>query len=72
MLIKSGEDFGTHMCSIVFENKSGSFYFTNNGLKTNQTNGLCLYNLVVLHLLSPCILQQFLFFLGSEWDEGKE
>lgn len=71
ILIKSDEDYGTHTCSIVFENKSVSFYFTN-GLKTNQTNGLLLYNLVVLHLLSPFILQQFLFFLASEWAEGKE
>lgn len=72
MLIKSGEDYGTHTCSIVFENKSVSFQFTNNGLKMNQTNGLLLYNLVVLNLLCPYISQQFLFFLGSEWAEGKE
>lgn len=38
----------------------------------NQTNGLLLYNLVVLNLLCPYISQQFLFFLGSEWAEGKE
>lgn len=72
VLIKADKDCGTHTCSIVFENKSVSFYFTNNSLKTNQSNGLLLYNLVVLNLLSPYILQQFFFFLGSEWAEGKE
>ena len=58
MLVKSSEDYGTRTCSNIFENKAVSFYFTNNGLNTNQTNGLLLYYLVVLNLLSPYILQQ--------------
>lgn len=61
MLVKSNEDYGTCTCSNIFENKAISFYFTNNGPNTYQINGLLLYYLVVLNLLSPYILQQNFF-----------
>lgn len=54
MLVKSSEDNGL-ICSNMFENRAISFYFTNNCLNTNQTNGLLLHYLMVLNLLPPYI-----------------